>query len=90
MLTRTRSFFWTKPFPGRWVIVATALVVGAAVLMSIEGWLMAPLPPSLVASLLLVAAAFVFFADLLKVALSHYWVGGRYRSITLRGGQPRT
>lgn len=70
-LTRTRGFFWTKPYPGRWVIVATLLVVGAVVFMAIEGWLMAPLPLSLIAGLLLLAAIFLFVADLLKVALAH-------------------
>ena len=70
-LTRTRSFFWTKPYPGRWVIAATLLVIGAAILLSIEGWLMAPLPPLLIAGLLLLAAAFFSVADLLKVALAH-------------------
>lgn len=67
----TRSFFWTKPYPGRWVIAATLLVIGAAILLTIEGWLMAPLPPLLIAGLLLLAAAFFFVADLLKVALAH-------------------
>ncbi len=71
-LTRARGFFWTKPYPGHWVMVATLLVVGAAVLMAIEGWLTAPLPPSLITVLLLLAIVFLFIADLLKVMLIHW------------------
>jgi H+-transporting ATPase len=70
-LNRARGFFWSKPYPGRWVVVATLLVVGAAVLMATQGWLMAPLPPSLVGAMLLLAVVFLFSADLLKVTLMH-------------------
>lgn len=67
---RTRGFFWRKPYPGRWVMVATFLVVGATGLMTIQGWLMAPLRPSLVGAMLLMAVAFLLVADQLKHALT--------------------
>jgi H+-transporting ATPase len=69
-LNRARRHFWNPPYPGRWVAAATLLVVGAASLMAIQGWLMAPLPPSLVGAMLLLAVAFLFIADQLKFALA--------------------
>ncbi len=69
-VTRARSFFWTKPHPGRWLNTATLILVGASIVLAIEGWLMAPLPPSLVVGVLLLAAVYLVGADLVKVALA--------------------
>jgi len=68
-LTRGHGFFWMKPYPGRWLIVATFLDVSVVALMAIRGWLMAPIPPSLIGAMLLLAIVFLVGADLLKVAL---------------------
>lgn len=69
-VTRARGFLWTKPHPGRWLNVATMILVGASIVLALEGWLMAPLPPSLVVGVLLLAAAYLVGADLVKVVLA--------------------
>jgi H+-transporting ATPase len=67
-LTRVRGFFWTKPYPGRAINVATLLAAGVVTLLATQGWLMTPISLSLVGGTLLLAALFLVFADLLKVA----------------------
>jgi H+-transporting ATPase len=79
-LNRARRHFWNRPYPGRWVVAATLLVVGTAVFMAIQGWLMAPLPAWLVGTMLLLAVAFLFIADLLRVMLTHF---GRQRHMRM-------
>ena len=69
-VTRARGFLWTKPHPGRWLNVATMILVGASIVLALEGWLMAPLPPSLVGGVLLLAAVYLVGADLVKVVLA--------------------
>jgi len=69
-VTRARGFLWTKPHPGRWLNVATMILIGASIVLALEGWLMAPLPPSLVVGVLLLAAAYLVGADLVKVVLA--------------------
>jgi H+-transporting ATPase len=70
-LTRGRGMFWTKPYPGRWLIFATLLDVGVVTLLATFGWLMAPIPLSLIGAALVLAIVFLIFADLLKVMLAH-------------------
>ena len=69
-LTRVRGFFWSRPYPAMPLNIATLVVVILTALMATQGWLMAPLPPSLVGAMLLLAVAFLFVADQLKVALT--------------------
>ncbi|MCI4431303.1 MAG: plasma-membrane proton-efflux P-type ATPase [Burkholderiales bacterium] len=69
-VSRGRGFFWTRPYPGRWLIVATALDIGVVALLATQGWLMAAIPPILVGSMLFLAVAFLLVADLLKVILT--------------------
>ncbi|HVC10429.1 MAG TPA: plasma-membrane proton-efflux P-type ATPase [Burkholderiales bacterium] len=69
-VTRARGFFWTRPHPGRWLNIATLILVGTVIVLALEGWLMAPLPPSLVGGVLLLAAAYLVGADVVKVALA--------------------
>ncbi|HSH41535.1 MAG TPA: hypothetical protein VK973_05345, partial [Arenicellales bacterium] len=69
-VTRGRGFVWTRPYPSRWVVIATLLVIAVVSLMASRGWLMAPVPPSLIGALLLLALAFVVAGDLIKVALT--------------------
>jgi uncharacterized membrane protein (DUF373 family) len=47
------------------------LVIGAAIVLAIEGWLMAPLSPVLGGSILALAIAFLVILDLLKVAIGY-------------------
>ncbi|HVC11560.1 MAG TPA: plasma-membrane proton-efflux P-type ATPase [Burkholderiales bacterium] len=69
-VTRARSFFWTKPRPGRWLNTATLTLVCVSIVLAFEGWLMAPLPPSLIGGVLVLAAVYLVGADLVKVALA--------------------
>jgi H+-transporting ATPase len=68
-LTRGRGFVWTKPYPGRWVILATIIDIGLVTLLATQGLLMASIPVSLIGAMLALAVLFLLFADLLKVAL---------------------
>jgi len=68
-VTRGRGFFWEPPYPGRWHLVATLLDVSVVTLLATQGWLMAPISPTLVAGTLLLALAFLFGADVLKIVL---------------------
>jgi H+-transporting ATPase len=68
-VTRTPRFFWKKPHPGRWLILATILVVLLTVVLATQGWLMAPIEFSLVLILAGLAIAFLIVADLFKVML---------------------
>ncbi|MDD5406072.1 MAG: plasma-membrane proton-efflux P-type ATPase [Sulfurovaceae bacterium] len=69
---RTRGYFWEKPHPGRWIILATILDLGIVTLMATQGWLMAPIPLSLIGGLLLLAILFLASADLLKLGLMRF------------------
>lgn len=69
-VTRGRGFFWTKPYPGRWLIVATLLDIGVVALLATQGWLMAAIPLVWVVSMLALAVAFVVAADLFKATLT--------------------
>lgn len=66
-----RGFFWTRPFPGRPLNIATLVVVAVVTLMATFGWMMAPIPLTLVGGALLLAVVFLIVADLLKVTLTH-------------------
>jgi len=67
---RARGFFWQRPYPGRWIVLATLFDVCAVTLLALQGWLMAPISPSLIGAMLLLAIAFLVVADQFKVALA--------------------
>jgi H+-transporting ATPase len=69
---RAQGFFWERPFPGRWLLLASAFDVGVASLLATQGWLMAPVSAAQVGGMLLLAALFLVAAGLLKVALPHF------------------
>jgi len=69
-LTRTPSFFWKKPYPGKWLLFATILDVLFTVILAVQGWLMAPIKFSLILILAILAIAFLIVADLFKVILN--------------------
>ena len=68
--TRNRGFFWEKPYPSRWLILASLLDILLVVILSTQGWLMAPIKLSLILIMLGLALLFLIIADLLKVILS--------------------
>jgi H+-transporting ATPase len=70
-LTRARGFFWQKPYPGKSLRMATIFDVALVTLMATFGWLMAPIPLSLIGAALLLAFVFLIVANLLKVTLTH-------------------
>lgn len=70
-LTRARSFFWTKPRPGRWLLLASLFDILAVTLLAGLGWLMAPIPLFLVAGAFVLAVLFLVVGDLVKVGLMH-------------------
>ena len=69
-LTRGAGFFWSKPYPGRWIVVASLLDVGVVAVMATRGWLMAPIPAALVGGLLVLASVFLLVGDFLRTALT--------------------
>lgn len=73
-LTRGRGLVWTKPYPSRWVAIATVLDIAVVTVLATQGWLMAPIALSLVGGLLLLAVCFVVVANLLKAA----WMRGAW------------
>jgi H+-transporting ATPase len=64
---RTHGFFWEKPYPSRWVLLVTIFDVGVISLLATQGWLMAPVSPALVGSMLLLAILFLLAGGLLKI-----------------------
>lgn len=68
-VTRNRGFFWERPFPGRLHLAITLAEVGALALLATQGWLMAPIPVSLLGGLLVLVLIFLVLADLLKIGL---------------------
>jgi H+-transporting ATPase len=68
-VTRGRGFFWERPHPGRWHLLATLLDVAVVTLLAALGWLMAPISLFLLGSMLVLAMIFLIAADALKVAL---------------------
>ena len=65
-LVRERRHFW-RTWPGRWLLASTAGDLLAVSLLATRGWLMAPIPPLVVVTLLGLAMAYLIGADLLKV-----------------------
>jgi H+-transporting ATPase len=69
-VTRGRGFFWERPHPGRWHLLATLLDVGVVGAMVTLGWLMAPIPISLFGGVLVLSIGFLIGAGGLKAALT--------------------
>lgn len=65
-LTRGRGLIWARPYPSRAVVIVTALDILFVTVLSTQGWLMAPIPFSLLVQVLLLALGFVFVANLFK------------------------
>ncbi len=68
-VTRGDGFFWELPHPAPRHLAATFLDVVVVTVLATLGWLMAPISPLLVAGVLLLALAFLFVADVLKIVL---------------------
>jgi H+-transporting ATPase len=68
-LTRTQGWFWTRPYPGRWLALISLLDIVAVAVLAWQGWLMRPISLGLAAGMLALAVAFLFAADLVKIVL---------------------
>jgi H+-transporting ATPase len=68
-LTRTRRWFWDRPYPGRWLAAISLLDIIVVAVLAWQGWLMAPLPFGFIAAAFGLAAVFLLAADLLKIGL---------------------
>jgi len=67
---RARGPFWKKPYPGRWLLLATAFDLIVVSLLATLGWLMAPISLTLVAELLVLTVLFLVATDGLKALLN--------------------
>lgn len=83
-LTRGQGFFWSRPYPGRLLILATVAAVGLVTLLASQGWLMAPIPLPLIGAMLLLAMVFLIVGDLLQVGIARLASAGQnsHRSAT--------
>ncbi|MGD0140834.1 MAG: HAD-IC family P-type ATPase [Tepidisphaeraceae bacterium] len=66
---RARRRIWSSPHPGRWLVLSSVADLLIAWALAERGWLMMPLAPSVLGSVLAGAIAFAFLLDLVKVAV---------------------
>jgi H+-transporting ATPase len=66
--TRSRTTFWSKPYPGRGLIVASAFDMVLATVMATQGWLMDSISIGAIGVLLGLTAAFLVLGDVVKAA----------------------
>lgn len=62
---RDRGRLWSSA-PSKWLAASSALNIAIAVLLSLAGWLMAPLPGWIVGCVFLATLLFAFILDLMK------------------------
>lgn len=67
-LVRERNHFW-RSRPSRWLGLSSLIDIAAVTLMATQGWLMAPISPSLVGALLVASLGYLVVVDRLKVPL---------------------
>src|SRR5579863_4342443 len=67
-VARERQHLWSS-WPGKWLIVSSAVDLTLFILLAVNGVLMRPLAVAIVAGLLAAAVIFSLLLDLLKVAL---------------------
>ncbi len=73
-LVRERHHFW-RSWPSRWLGLSSLADIVIVSLLATQGWLMAPIAPSLVAALLGASAGYLMATDGLKVRIfAHYGV----------------
>jgi H+-transporting ATPase len=67
-LVRERGHFW-KSRPSRWMLWSSTADLALVIVLAILGFLMAALPPPVVASLLAAMATYLICLDYLKIAI---------------------
>jgi H+-transporting ATPase len=69
-LARARGKFWAKPYPGKWLLWASAFDIAVAVVMANQGWLMHSLSFAWMASLLGASLVFLIVGNAFRLATS--------------------
>lgn len=73
-LTRNQGWFWARPYPSRMLALSSLLDIAAVAAIALAGWLTAAISIGPLAAVFGLAMAFLFAADLLKLALAHLGV----------------
>jgi H+-transporting ATPase len=63
---RARGAFWSRPLPGRGLLLASVFDIALATLMASLGWLMTAIPLLYIGGLLLFALVFLVLGDGIK------------------------
>jgi len=71
--TRTRGFFWSKPYPSRALLYASIFDIALATIVSNQGWLMASVPLPYILSMLGLSVVFLVLSDIVKIATFKLW-----------------
>ena len=71
--TRTKGFFWTKPYPSKTLLMVSAFDIALAALIASQGWLMAAIPVSYIFGLLGLSILFLVLSDLVKIVTFRFW-----------------
>jgi H+-transporting ATPase len=66
---RARRRIWSSPRPSRWLVLSSVADLLTAATLATFGWLMRPLAPLVLCSVLVGAIAFAFVLDLVKVSV---------------------
>ena len=76
-LIRARGYVLAKPYPSRWIIVASIFDICVVSIFATEGWLMTDISFALLSAVFVFAIIYLFVADLCKVGIL-YWVKKKY------------
>ena len=85
-LTRSRGWFWQRPFPAPVLLAATFGTELMGTLFAAQGWLMAPIGWAAAGLIWTYALAAMVINDGLKMAASHWLLGGAHLPVPRRGG----
>ncbi|MGB9760242.1 MAG: plasma-membrane proton-efflux P-type ATPase [Thermoproteota archaeon] len=67
--TRSRKFFWEKPYPSKWLVLASIADVSLTIILATQGWLMTKISFSMILLALLLSFVYLVVSDLIKVHL---------------------
>jgi len=71
--TRTRGFFWSKPYPSKMLLYASIFDISLVTLVASQGWLMAAIPISYILCLLGLSVIFLAMSDVVKIVAFWFW-----------------
>jgi H+-transporting ATPase len=67
-IARERRHFWSS-WPGRWLLLSSAIDLSLVVTLALNGWLMAPLAPAILGGIFLAAMVLAVVLDGMKSVL---------------------